>query len=38
VVDAPAEGCAPRIAQVESDRISQVVYEVMSVLEKRGVF
>ena len=38
LVDAPAAGCAPRTGHVEQDKIAQVVYEVMSVLEKRGVF
>ena len=37
VVGAPAGGCATRTTQIESDRVSQVVFEVMSALEKRGV-
>ena len=36
VVDPPLGGCAPRVLQVERDRIAQVVQEVMSALEKRG--
>jgi 4-hydroxy-tetrahydrodipicolinate synthase len=38
MVEAPAGGCAPRSGNVEQDKIAQVVFEVMSVLEKRGVF
>jgi 4-hydroxy-tetrahydrodipicolinate synthase len=38
VVDAPAAGCAPRTGSLEQDKIAQVVYEVMSVMEKRGMF
>ncbi len=38
VVDRPAAGCAPRIGQPQPDKIEQMVYEVMHVLEKRGVF
>jgi 4-hydroxy-tetrahydrodipicolinate synthase len=37
VVEPPAEGCAPRIAQAPKDKIAQVVYEVMHELEERGV-
>jgi 4-hydroxy-tetrahydrodipicolinate synthase len=37
-VDAPAGGCAPRTRNMEEDKIAQVVFEVMNVLEKRGVF
>jgi 4-hydroxy-tetrahydrodipicolinate synthase len=36
LVDAPGAGCAPRTAQPERDKIEQLVYEVMSALEKRG--
>jgi dihydrodipicolinate synthase/N-acetylneuraminate lyase len=36
VVDAPAAGCAPRTGQLEQDKISQVVFEVMNALQKRG--
>jgi len=38
LVDAPACGCAPRSGQAEQDKIAQVVYEVMNLLEKRGVY
>ena len=37
LVDRPASGCAPRIQQVEADKVGQVVFEVMRELEKRGV-
>ena len=37
VVEPPAEGCAPRIRQPDQDKVAQIVFEVMSVLEKRGV-
>lgn len=37
VVEPPAEGCAPRIRQPDQDKVAQIVLEVMSVLEKRGV-
>lgn len=37
VVEAPAAGCAPRIRQAEPDKVAQIVYEVMNVLERRGV-
>jgi 4-hydroxy-tetrahydrodipicolinate synthase len=37
VVEPPAAGCAPRIRQAEPDKISQIVFEVMHELEKRGV-
>ncbi|HEY2019516.1 MAG TPA: dihydrodipicolinate synthase family protein [Bryobacteraceae bacterium] len=37
LVNPPAAGCAPRIGQVEHDKLDQVVFEVMHELEKRGV-
>ena len=37
LVERPAAGCAPRIRQVETDKVEQVVFEVMRELEKRGV-
>jgi 4-hydroxy-tetrahydrodipicolinate synthase len=37
LVDAPKDGCAPRTHNVERDRISQVVVEVIKALEQRGV-
>jgi 4-hydroxy-tetrahydrodipicolinate synthase len=37
LVEPPAAGCAPRIAQTSQDKIAQVVYEVMHELEQRGV-
>ncbi len=37
VVEPPASGCAPRIAQMEPDRTAQIVFEVMHELERRGV-
>src|SRR5271157_3770781 len=37
LVNRPAAGCAPRIRQLEPDKIEQVVFEVMHELEKRGV-
>jgi dihydrodipicolinate synthase/N-acetylneuraminate lyase len=33
----PAAGCAPRTGSADEDKIAQIVYEVMSELEKRGV-
>jgi 4-hydroxy-tetrahydrodipicolinate synthase len=38
VVPPPASGCAPRTHNMDQDKVAQVVFEVMSVLEKRGVF
>jgi 4-hydroxy-tetrahydrodipicolinate synthase len=38
LVDRPASGCAPRIQQAATDKVEQVVFEVMRELEKRGVF
>jgi len=38
LVDRPAAGCAPRIAQPRRDEMEQMVLEVMHELEKRGVF
>jgi dihydrodipicolinate synthase/N-acetylneuraminate lyase len=35
-VDQPGAGCAPRSSQPDQDKIAQLVYEVMSALEKRG--
>jgi len=37
LVSQPASGCAPRIQQVATDKVEQVVFEVMRELEKRGV-
>ena len=37
LVGQPASGCAPRIQQVATDKVEQVVFEVMRELEKRGV-
>jgi 4-hydroxy-tetrahydrodipicolinate synthase len=36
-VEAPGAGCALRSRQPEQDKVEQLVYEVMSALEKRGV-
>jgi dihydrodipicolinate synthase/N-acetylneuraminate lyase len=38
VVSRPAEGCAPRTGQPATDKLEQVVFEVMHELEKRGIF
>ncbi|HWB85346.1 MAG TPA: dihydrodipicolinate synthase family protein [Bryobacteraceae bacterium] len=38
LVDRPAAGCPPRTGEPQQDKIDQVVYEVMHMLEKRGVF
>ena len=38
LVERPAAGCAARIAQPAQDKMEQVVLEVMSELEKRGIF
>ena len=37
LVERPAEGCAPRIAQPATDKVQQMVLEVLRELEKRGV-
>lgn len=37
VVDPPAGGCAPRTGEIGSDKMKQVVFEVLRELEKRGV-
>ena len=37
LVSQPASGCAPRIQQVATDKVEQVVFEVMRELERRGV-
>ena len=37
MVAPPASGCAPRTGGVEQDKIAQVVFQVMKVLEDRGV-
>jgi 4-hydroxy-tetrahydrodipicolinate synthase len=37
MVAPPAAGCAPRTGGLEQDKIAQVVYQVMKVLEDRGV-
>src|SRR5271157_3817729 len=36
LVERPAAGCAPRIQQIDTDKVEQVVFEVMRELEKRG--
>ena len=38
LVGRPPEGCAPRIGQPATDKLEQVVFEVMHELEKRGIF
>ena len=38
LVDRPAAGCAPRIAQPAQDKMEQVVVEVLHELQKRGIF
>ena len=38
LVARPPEGCAPRTGQPATDKLEQVVFEVMHELEKRGVF
>ncbi|MDR3702019.1 MAG: dihydrodipicolinate synthase family protein [Candidatus Sulfopaludibacter sp.] len=38
LVDRPATGCAPRIRPAGTDKVEQVVFEVMRELEKRGIF
>jgi 4-hydroxy-tetrahydrodipicolinate synthase len=37
LVAPPGSGCAPRTGGMEQDKIAQVVYQVMKVLEDRGV-
>ena len=37
LVEPPAAGCALRTHQIETDKVEQVVLEVMRELEKRGV-
>jgi 4-hydroxy-tetrahydrodipicolinate synthase len=37
LVEAPAAGCAPRTGVMEQDKIAQVVYEVMAILDQRGM-
>jgi len=37
LVNPPAAGCAPRTGQIGSDKLEQVVFQVMHELEKRGV-
>jgi dihydrodipicolinate synthase/N-acetylneuraminate lyase len=37
LVGRPAAGCAPRVGQIEHDKVQQVVCEVMHELERRGV-
>ena len=36
-VDPPAAGCAPRTGLVTADKTSQIVYEVLHELERRGL-
>jgi 4-hydroxy-tetrahydrodipicolinate synthase len=38
LVSRPPEGCAPRTGQPATDKLEQVVFEVMHELEKRGIF
>jgi 4-hydroxy-tetrahydrodipicolinate synthase len=38
LIDRPAAGCAPRIAQPAQDKMEQVVVEVLHELQKRGIF
>jgi 4-hydroxy-tetrahydrodipicolinate synthase len=38
LVEPPASGCAPRTREIGTDKVEQVVFEVMRELEKRGVF
>ena len=38
MVAPPAAGCAPRVRDVEQDKVNQIVLEVMRVLDERGVF
>ena len=38
LVNPPAAGCAPRIAQPATDKMEQVLREVLHELEKRGIF
>ncbi len=37
LVEPPAAGCAPRTCSVDQDKTSQLVFEVLHELEKRGV-
>jgi 4-hydroxy-tetrahydrodipicolinate synthase len=37
LVDRPAAGCAPRIREIGTDKVEQLVFEVLHELEKRGV-
>lgn len=37
LVDPPPEGCPPRTGNIQDDKLSQIVYEVMRTLEERGV-
>jgi dihydrodipicolinate synthase/N-acetylneuraminate lyase len=37
LVDRPASGCAPRTQQIGTDKVEQVVFEVLHELERRGV-
>ena len=38
LVGRPPEGCAPRTGEPATDKLEQVVFEVMHELEKRGIF
>jgi 4-hydroxy-tetrahydrodipicolinate synthase len=38
LVARPPEGCAPRIGQPATDKLEQVVFEVLHELQKRGIF
>ena len=38
LIGRPPEGCAPRSGQPATDKLEQVVFEVMHELEKRGIF
>ena len=37
LVDRPASGCAPRVREIGTDKVEQLVFEVLHELEKRGV-
>ena len=38
LVPRPPEGCAPRTGEPVTDRLEQVVFEIMHELEKRRIF
>jgi 4-hydroxy-tetrahydrodipicolinate synthase len=37
LVEAPAGGCAPRTRELAKDNVAQVVFEVLNVLNERGM-